>query len=124
MADKSVTAPPPPRGAGASGARLWRQVLGKYGLEAHELVVLREAVRTADLVDKLSALIDRAGLIGDDGKMAPAVVEIRQQRIVLARLLSSLRIPAEAPEPGFAERRSRNQRRPGTRGVYSLGGGA
>jgi hypothetical protein len=44
-----------------SGARLWREVLGGYELEEHELAVLREAVKTVDLCDKLGAIVDKEG---------------------------------------------------------------
>lgn len=47
MTGKSQT---PPKGTGTNGAKLWRDVLGKYELEEHESVLLREAVRTVDRV--------------------------------------------------------------------------
>jgi hypothetical protein len=59
VANKASRAPAAPKGAGVSGARLWREVLGGYELEEHELAVLREAVKTVDLCDKLGRLKKR-----------------------------------------------------------------
>lgn len=109
----------PPKGVGPSGRALWRDVLGKYELEEHELALLREACRTVDDLDALS------GIVGDEGmtvgaRVHPAVVEARQLRIALARLIGALRLPAgDEDDPGQGRR---PQRRVGARGVYSLGG--
>jgi hypothetical protein len=46
----------------------------------------------------------------------PAVVEARQQRLALARLLAALRLPAGAEDDLAAGRRP--QRRVGVRGFY------
>jgi hypothetical protein len=63
----------------------------------------------------LQALLDEEGLVSG-GKTHPALAEIRQQRITLARMLVALRIPA-----GEESDRPAGQRR-GIRGVYQLGG--
>lgn len=34
--------PVPPRGTGRNGGKLWRDVLGRYELEQHEMALLRE----------------------------------------------------------------------------------
>ena len=113
--------PNPPTGAGKAGAALWRAVLGEYELEEHELLLLREAVRTVDTLDSLEALVQSEGAVVDSpqgSKAHPALVEARQQRIALARLLAALRLPAG--EEGAEDRRP--QRRMGVRGVYGVGG--
>jgi hypothetical protein len=111
--------PSAPKGAGSSGRALWRDVLGKYELEEHELALLREAVRTVDDLDALAAVTARDG-VTVDGKVHPALVEARQLRIALARLVAALRLPAGDEDDQAAARRP--QRRVGARGVYSLGG--
>lgn len=120
MASKQV--PAPPRGTGANGAKVWRDILGKYELEEHELALLREMVRTTDLLDNLAAITAREGLMvaGAHGsqKPHPAVVEARQARIALARLTAALRLPA-GDETDQAKGR-RPQRRVGARGVYGI----
>jgi hypothetical protein len=113
--------PPAPKGAAPSGRALWRDVLGKYDLEEHELALLREAVRTVDDLDGLAAVVANEGMtIGN--KVHPALVEARQLRIALARLLGALRLPA-GDEDGQAAGR-RPQRRVGARGVYGFSAGA
>ena len=101
--------PAAPRGAGPSGRALWRQVLSRYELDEHELVLLREAVRTVDQLDDLAAAVTADGVLVD-GKAHPALVEARQQRVVLARLLASLRLPEDDA--------GRPQRRGAARGTY------
>lgn len=106
----------PPKGTGASGRALWRDVMAKYVLEEHETALLREAVRTVDQLDALAAAVDADGAILD-GRVHPALVESRQLRIALARLLGALRLPA-----GDEDDQRRPQRRVGARGVYAIGG--
>lgn len=102
-----------PAGAHAAGKRLWRAVLAEYQLEEHELLLLRQAVRVADMCDDLQALVDVEGPLRE-GRAHPALVELRQQRLMLARLVVALRVPmgeqdAEAPRTQYR----------GLRGVYS-----
>jgi hypothetical protein len=81
--------------------------------------LLRQAVRAADMLDKLAAVIDRDGPT-IQGRMHPAVREPRQQQIVLARLLAALRLPAEDEADPAPARRP--QRRSGAGGVYPMRG--
>lgn len=115
--------PATPKGTGRSGAVLWRDILGKYELEQHELALLREAVRTVDQLDELHAITERDGLIVDGphgSKPHPALTEARQLRIALARVLAALRLPAGEEDDQAAGRRP--QRRVGVRGVYGVAG--
>ena len=110
-----------PTGTGDAGAKLWREVLDAYELEQHELLLLREAVRTIDTLDLLEKRVaDDGPLLGSSqGERAhPALVEARQQRIALARLLAALQLPAGEEEAGDRW----PQRRMGVRGVYGVGG--
>ena len=109
--------PNPPAGVRAPGRRLWAAVVDLYELEEFELALLREAVRTVDLLDELDRRVRDDGPIvatpqGD--RAHPAAVEARQQRIALARLLASLRLPA-------GDEAGRPQRRGAVRGTYRLG---
>jgi len=99
------------------GERLSAAVLGEFELLEHELVLLEEAARTLDLCASLQAVVDadgplmptRAGV-----RAHPAAVELRQQRITLARLLAVLRIPwGEEGEGARVQRRA-------VRGVYGV----
>lgn len=118
-----MTIPRPPRGAGASGRRLWAAVVRDFELGEHERALLAAMVRQVDRLDELEALIAAEGLmVSGHGtcKMHPAVVEARQTAIAVARIAACLRLPAgeedEDAEPG--------QRRAGVRGVYQIGGAA
>lgn len=86
-----------PSGLRAGGRRLWRSVADDYDLLEHEAVLLLEACRCVDSLDLLDAQVRREGVTvpspqGD--RVHPGLVEARQQRIVLARLLAGLRLPA------------------------------
>ncbi len=115
----TAKAPRPPTGLRKSGRALWRAVMRDYELDEHETVVLREACRTADSLDGLQHLLNTEGLMGETSqgpRVHPALVELRQQRVVFARLMTALQIPAEDS--------SRTQTRGAPRGVYSIQGGA
>ena len=113
--------PATPKGTGPSGTKLWRDVLSKYELEEHELALLREMLRTVDLLDKLAAITARERLMVKgawDSKPHPAITKSRQQKIALARLTAALRLPAgDENDPAVGRR---PQRRVGVRGVYGV----
>jgi len=94
-------------------------VVTDYELAEHELTLLREAVGVADVCEQLQSLVHDGGPMVD-GRANAALVELRQERILLARLLVSLRVPIGAAED---EQPGRLQRRP-VRGVYGFKGGA
>jgi hypothetical protein len=117
--------PAAPVGTGPSGRRLWRDVLGKYDLEEHELALLREMVRTVDALDRLAEIVAAEGDMVPGPALTqrvhPAHVEARQLRIALSRLSASLRLPAgeEGDQPKHLRR---PQRRGGARGAYGVRG--
>lgn len=105
-------------GLGDGGRRLWAEVLGRYELDEHELALLLQAARTVDTLDDLAVVAASEGPMVDRGLdrvVHPALVEARQQRLVLARLVASLRLPEEPVE-------GRPQRRGGARGAYGVRG--
>jgi hypothetical protein len=93
-------------------------VTSAYELEEHEIALLVEACRTRDVLDRLAETVAREGELLA-GKAHPGLVEARQQRIALARLLAALRLPAGA-EGDHQSGARRPQRRAGARGVYKL----
>ncbi len=112
-----------PSGLRASGRRLWTSVLDLFELEEHESALLTEAARTVDVLDDLAAAVRRDGaMVQTTGgtKAHPAVVESRQQKIALARLLAALRLPAG--DEGDHQKFARPQRRVGARGTYRIHG--
>lgn len=89
---------PTPSGLRPGGRKLWRAIVGDYELAQHELTVLLEAARTVDALEQLEAIVEAEGVVHDSpqGKRAhPALVEARQQRLTLAKLVASLRIPLD-----------------------------
>lgn len=116
----NAQSPKPPAGAGKAGAALWRSVLDEYTLEQHELLLLREAVRVVDVLDRLASRLAADGVVvaSPQGDRAhPALTEARQQQITYARLLAALRLPAGEEQEG-ADRRP--QRRGAPRAPYTL----
>lgn len=111
------TIPRPPEGLAESGRAMWRAVLRAFELSHHERVMLREACRTVDSIDRLQGLLDADGytaMSSQGVRVHPALAELRQQRIALARLYAALQIPLD-DETGRTQRRA-------TRGVYGFGG--
>ena len=88
----SSTPEPAPEDTGPAGRRLWDAISREYELAEHELVLLRQAVRVADTCTDLQALLDRDGLMLGE-RIHPASVELRQQRLLLGRLIVALRVP-------------------------------
>lgn len=114
------TPPTPPTELRASGRTLWKTVMRDFALEDHERMLLRECCRTADSLDRLQTLLDSEGYMSQTSqgpRVHPALVELRQQRITLARLMTALRIPT-------GEEEGRTQSRGALRGVYGIGGAA
>ena len=118
------TPEPAPEGTGPAGRRLWDAISREFQLEEHELVLLRQAVRVTDTCTDLQALLDRDGLLVRD-RIHPASVELRQQRLLLGRLIVALRVPSgDTGDEGAPRRQYRGLRGPyAPRGVHAVDGG-
>lgn len=115
------TAPKPPRDLQRSGRALWRAVVADFDLEEHERQLLHETCRTRDLCDRLQSVLDKDGPMSESSqgiRVHPAAVELRQQRITLARLLAALNVPSGETDEGTT-----GQHR-AVRGVYGIRGAA
>jgi len=106
----------PPRDLkrGGRGRRLWKAVTVALSLDEHEVSLLHEACRCLDRLDILDELT-RAGAVLKDGRMAPWLIESRQQQLVFSRLIASLRLPEDLSAPEV-----RPQRRGGSRGIHAF----
>jgi hypothetical protein len=95
-------------------------VLGEFELAEHELALLRQAVHVADTCEALQGVVDTKGELSmsrlGETRAHPALVELRAQQLLLARLIVALRVPLGDQEESPA---GRPQRR-GIRGVYGL----
>lgn len=108
-----------PEGLSDAGTRLWRSVVDAYELDAHEELLLLQACRVADRLDRLdteaaSGSVTVTNYKGDQVPH-PALTESRQQALTLARLLASLRLPS-------GDEADRPQRRGAVRGSYGIRG--
>jgi hypothetical protein len=112
--------PRAPRSLEAAGRRLWASVTAEFDLAEHELALLRQAAHTADLCDELQAGVERDGpiLASTSGRERthPALVELRNQRLLLARLVAMLRVPLGDEDSGRLAGQVR-----AIRGVYTGG---
>jgi hypothetical protein len=112
MATRSITAD-----LGTAGRRLWRTTTAAYDLAEHERAVLLAACRTVDTLERLEAAVAAVDL-ADWRRARGLLVEVRQQRITLARLIAALRVP-DAEDDAEPEKRPRLQHRQ-LRGVYGV----
>lgn len=90
-----------PTGLKPGGRKLWRSVTDDYELGEHELSILLEAARTVDALEALEKIVQDEGVtnVSPQGTRAhPALVEARQQRVTLAKLIASMRIPLDDAE--------------------------
>ncbi|MGK5533485.1 hypothetical protein [Streptomyces sp. URMC 129] len=86
-----------PESLGPGGRALWESITRDLELRPDERALLKEAARTQDVVDALSAALEKHGPLSEGSKgqlrVSPIVGELRQQRLTLVRLLGALGIP-------------------------------
>jgi hypothetical protein len=100
-------APKPPKGLDAPGRALWRSVIADvpadWEFDSRDLAVLEQAARLADTIVALEASVTDDGvmLTGAAGqrRLNGAVVELRQARLGLGRLLGQIDLPDEQRRP-------------------------
>lgn len=105
-----------PAGLKAPGAKLWESTLEQYELSDAELAILEEACRCRDRIKQLDRVLDEQGVMAESSqgiRVHPALTEVRQQRLLLARLMATLSIPPLDDDALPAARKSR--------GVYRRG---
>lgn len=106
--------PAPPGDLDTENARsLWGEVLDAFELFPNEVALLRQVVRVVDRLEVLAAWLGEHGHLDEDGKPHPALIESRQQEVILGRLLTTLRLPED-----WTDEQSRPQRRGSARGPY------
>jgi hypothetical protein len=99
---------------GSAGLKVWQQVTDEYELDQHELALLREICRTLDSLDDLQKHLDKDGVMVqksfEDRVINPCLNELRQQRLVLAKLVAALHLPqglADGLAPAAPKQRTR-----------------
>lgn len=106
-----------PHGIAGPGRELWDELNSALEFHAAEQALVVELCRSVTLADLLSRELEALGLVVDGQRgprVSPLVAELRNQRLTIARLVASLRIPD--PEVG-----QRPRRRGAVRGVYGWG---
>jgi len=103
-----------PAGLGSAGAKLWRDVTGKYELRADEVVVLEAACRAHDRVEAMEK--ERDGAVTATGSMGqlvvhPLVAEIRAHEAQIASLLAKLKLPDDGGVEQPSQQRAAAQSR-------------
>lgn len=87
-----------PKGLQAPGKALWKAITTDWDLDDREVEILNLACRQADALDELEARVRCDGITvpGAAGqtRIHPAVIEARQARVAMARLLGQLSLPA------------------------------
>jgi hypothetical protein len=99
--------PNAPDGLGPRGRRFWRSMHADYDYSDAETELLVEACRVLDNVEALAAVVAAEGptSTGSKGQTVthPALQELRQQRLLLSRLLPQLEdVDAEVSGPALA----------------------
>lgn len=106
----STRKPTLPKSLGAKSRKFWRSVTGEFELRADELVLLENACREMDLIDRLNEALEYADIHveGSQGQpvINPLFGEIRQHRLALKQLLGQLDLPEGDTDGAAAAGRS------------------
>lgn len=102
-----------PSGLGDRASAFWRVIVAEFDLSDAEVELLTEAAWMLTEIDSLRAALERDGVTvaGSAGqrRVHPAVGEIRQHRLALARLVKVLDLPLEEVESESWESKNARQ---------------
>ncbi|MGI8433750.1 MAG: P27 family phage terminase small subunit [Nocardioidaceae bacterium] len=91
--------PRAPAGLSRRSGSFWRATVSAYDLSTSEVELLAEVCRCIDEIDLLQVALDAQGVTvtGSSGqpRVNPAVGEVRQHRLALARLVRQLALPTD-----------------------------
>jgi hypothetical protein len=93
-----------PTNLGDPGQLFWESITSVYSFEDEPALqrLLIEAARVVDRLDQLDAVVRRNGAVLSSGRLNPALVESRQQQLVLGRLVGALDLPRDESTNGAA----------------------
>jgi len=108
-----------PKGLGTAGRALWRKIASSlpdgWELEEREEAILRLAARQADDLSRLESAISKDGAmaLGSAGQpvVNPAIIEARQSRLAIGRLLGQLALPDDDAAGGSSASASETGRK-------------
>ncbi|WP_341957489.1 terminase [Microbacterium sp. LWH13-1.2] len=104
-----------PSGLGKPGQKLWKSIDQQFDLAEHERTQLEQACRVRDTIELLREQVIKDGVMirsSQGDRLHPAIVEVRQQQLALARLLATLKVPGLEEDDLPSSRPAR--------GVYAL----
>ena len=91
-----------PVGLATHGKALWKAVTDSFELDPLELEALEHAARQSDLVALLDAQLAAEGIssVGSSGqpRMNGLVAELRQARLAIGKLMTSIRLPPSSAD--------------------------
>ncbi|MGH4012912.1 MAG: hypothetical protein ACRDSL_03040 [Pseudonocardiaceae bacterium] len=97
------SAPRAPAGLGTAGRNLWREVLAEFEVPPDGQVLLVQAARTLDELERLREALAAAGVMstGSAGQpvASPLLGEIRAHRALLGKLLEQIALPDQDDQP-------------------------
>lgn len=109
--------PPVPSGlaAGGRGRTFWRDTVGTYTLDPHELRILAEACATLDEIDRVREALDEAPSLLAKGSMGQAVEHpllgtLRSHRITFDKMIARLALPDSEGQAPQTTRQMASQR--------------
>ncbi|MZE56157.1 hypothetical protein GTY86_33785 [Streptomyces sp. SID5770] len=99
-----MATPTQPEGLGDAGRALWDEINATYELAPDELALLGQTCRTLDELESIGAAL-AAGPAVVEGSMgqpkaSALFAEARAHRLVLAKLLDQLALPADGEDVG------------------------
>lgn len=101
---KSSLIPKPPSGLSPEAKRWWRRLNLQWDFDAPQLLVLEAALSSFDRWREASKIVDAEGSVVTDRfgqrKQHPAILNERDAKLSMARLLKSLNTDIEPPQPG------------------------
>jgi hypothetical protein len=88
---------PEPTDLGPRAMALWEGITSKYTLRIDEMLILHDACREVDLIERMEEQQKKSKLLGTGAQgqpvVAPLVPELRQHRSMLAGLMKQLHLP-------------------------------
>ncbi|RIR96183.1 hypothetical protein D2E50_00775 [Mycobacteroides abscessus] len=92
-----IRVPRAPNGLQRRGRQLWRDLHTMVEFEPHRMVLVEDACREADVIDRLQKSLDKSDLrvkgSNQQQVAAPELAELRLHRNTLSSLLKALSIP-------------------------------
>jgi hypothetical protein len=103
--EQSNPLPRAPKGLQTAGKRFWREMNQTYEFDVDRLVILEQACRELDLIERLQDIVSEADSLRTRGSQGqevsiPEVGAVKEHRSLLNTLIKSLDLPSEDADNG------------------------